>query len=94
MVLRFYYNPDNDLPHICDHDVTETEVEDVLRAPQEDAKSRRGSRVAIGRTRSGRILKVIYVPDEIGDGIFVVTAYDLVGKPLAAFRRRMRKRQR
>jgi hypothetical protein len=91
--LRFYHNPDNDLPHIYDHGVTEPEVGEVLRAPAEDAKSRRGSRVAIGRTRGGRILKVIYVPDEIGDGIFVVTAYDLIGKPLAAFRRRLRKRR-
>jgi CBS domain-containing protein len=32
-------------------------------------------------------LRVIYVPDSEPGGVFVITAYDLVGKPLAAFRR-------
>jgi len=44
-------------------------------------------------TKVGRLLKVVYVPDVIGDGIFVVTAYDLHGKALLAFRRRMRRRR-
>jgi hypothetical protein len=91
--LRFYYSSDTDLPHIYDHNVDEQEVEDVLLQPLEEAKSGRGSRVAIGQTRAGRYLKVIYVPDRIGDGIFVVTAYDLGNKQLAALRRRMRKRR-
>jgi hypothetical protein len=93
MDLRFYHDPDTDLPHIYNHGVTEREVEDVLRSPFEDAKSRRRSRVAIGQTAGGRYLKVIYVPDEVGDGIFVVTAYDLRGKAFAVFRRRMRRRR-
>jgi hypothetical protein len=37
---------------------------------------------------------VVYVPDGEGDGIFVVTAYPLAGKQLAAFRRRQRRRRR
>jgi hypothetical protein len=37
-------------------------------------------------------LRVVYVPDEEGDGVFVVTAYPLVGKQLKAFRRRQRRR--
>jgi hypothetical protein len=37
---------------------------------------------------------VIYVPDEEGDGVFVVTAYPLAGKQLKAFRRRQRRRGR
>jgi hypothetical protein len=37
---------------------------------------------------------VIYVPDEEGDGVFVVTAYPLAGKQLKAFRRRQRKHGR
>jgi hypothetical protein len=37
-------------------------------------------------------LKVICVPDDDGDGVFVVTAYDLSGKPLKAHNRRMRRR--
>jgi hypothetical protein len=93
MRLRFYYDPDTDLPHIYNHGVNEQEVEDVLRLPLEEAKTSRKGRLALGQTRGGRFLKVIYSPDDIGDGIFVVTAYDLKGKALAAFRRRMRKRR-
>jgi CBS domain-containing protein len=37
-------------------------------------------------------LRVVYVPDQIPRSVFVVTAYDLVGKPLAAYRRRRRRR--
>lgn len=91
MLLRFYYDPDTDLPHIYAHGVNEQEVEDVLRLPLEDAGTRRG-RLAIGQTRGGRYLVVVYRPDEIGDGIFVVTAYDLRGKALSAFKRRRRRR--
>jgi hypothetical protein len=94
MNVRFYHDSDTELPHIYNHGVTEQEVEDVLRKPAEDARSRQDSRVAIGRTRAGRYLKVIYVPDEVGDGIFVITAYDLRGRAMAAFRRRMRRRKR
>jgi len=38
------------------------------------------------------MLKIICVPDDVGDGVFVVTAFDLRGKPLRAFNRRMRRR--
>jgi hypothetical protein len=48
----------------------------------------------IGRTAAGRLLLVICVPDDDGEGVFVVTAYDLAGKPLKAHNRRMRKRGR
>jgi hypothetical protein len=40
---------------------------------------------------TGRYLHVIYVPDEDGDGIFVVTAYEFRGKALQAYRRRRRR---
>ena len=43
-------------------------------------------------TDSGRYLRVIYVPVLERDTVFVVTAYELAGKPLAAFRRRRRKK--
>jgi hypothetical protein len=36
---------------------------------------------------------VIYVPDPEPDSVFVITAYDLTGKSLAAFRKRRRKKQ-
>jgi hypothetical protein len=37
-------------------------------------------------------LRVIYVPDPEPDSIFVITAYELRGKPLAAYRRRQRRK--
>jgi hypothetical protein len=44
------------------------------------------------QTENGRYLRVIYVPNEEGDGEFVVTAYPIVGKQLKALRRRQRRR--
>ncbi len=92
MRARFYSDPATDLPHIYGHGVTEEEVIDVLQEPVEDRKGREGSRVAMGQTASGKFLRVIYVPDPEPDSIFVITAYELRGKPLAAFRRRRRKK--
>ena len=92
MTIRFYIDPETGLPHIYGHAVDEEEVEEVLRAPGEDRPGREGSRVAIGQTRAGRYLRVIYVPDPEPDGIFVVTAYQLIGKPLMVYRRRRRKK--
>ena len=92
--IRYYHDPDTGLPHIYGHGVRETEVEAVLAHPLENRPGTNDSRVIIGRTSAGRLLKVIIVEDKGGPGIFVVTAYDVVGKALAAFRRRMRKRAR
>ena len=90
--VRYYIDRETGQPHIYDHNVDESEVEEVLAYPLEDGANRDGSRVAIGRTFGGRLLKVVYSPDEDKLGIFVITAYDLRGKPLAAFRRRQRRR--
>jgi hypothetical protein len=92
MNVRFYIDPMTCLPHIYSHEVAESEVGDILRGPGEDRPGREGSRVAIGQTRNGRYLRVIYVPDAGPDSIFVITAYELKGKPLAAYRRRNRRR--
>jgi len=92
--IRFYVDRATELPHIYNHDVDEDEVKDVLEHPDEDRSGSGDSRVAIGRTGAGRILRVIYVRDPKPDSLFVITAYDLRGKPLAAFRRRMRKKHR
>jgi hypothetical protein len=70
--------------------VDEGEVLDILETPGEDRPGRDGSRVALGQTASGRYLRVIYVPEP--DGVFVITAYDLTGKSLAAYRRRRKKK--
>jgi hypothetical protein len=37
-------------------------------------------------------LRVIYVPDPEPQSVFVITAYELSGRPLAAYRRRRRRR--
>lgn len=92
MKIRFYLDKETTLPHIYNHEVRENEVEEVLRRPGEDRPGKENSRIAIGRTRAGRYLRVIYVPEP--DSVFVITAYELVGKPLKAYRRRGRRRRR
>ena len=93
MKTRFYIDPETGAPHIYNHDVEEHEVEEVLSGAGEDRPGREGARVAMGQTQSGRYLRIIYVPDPEPESVFVVTAYELKGKPLAAYRRR-RKRKR
>ena len=92
MNIRFYRDPETDAPHIYGHDVDEDEVADVLESPGEDRPGREGSRVAMGKTAAGRYLRVIYVPDPEPDSVFVITAYELRGKPLIAYRRRRRRK--
>jgi len=92
--IRYYIDPETELPHIYRHDVEETEVEDVLSNPGEDRLGREGSRVAIGRTSEGRYLRVIYVPDPAPNSVFVITAYELEGNPLIAYRRRRRRKKK
>ena len=94
MTIRFYVDPEAGQPHIHRHGVSEQEVEDVLLRAGEDRRGHEGSRVAIGRTRAGRHLRVIYVPDEERGSVFVITAYELRGKALLAYRRRRRRRRR
>jgi hypothetical protein len=90
MDIRFHLDPDTGLSHINGHGVTEAEAEYVLRHPGQDRPGRDNSRHALGQTPAGRYLRVIYVPDEQGDGVFVVTAWQLRGKELQAYRRRRR----
>ena len=92
MNIRFYYDPETNLPHIYNHNVDEQEVEDILRSPGEDRSGRDDSRVAIGQTMEGRYLRVIYVRDPQPDSVFVITAYELTGKPLTAYRKRKRQK--
>lgn len=73
--------------------MNEDDVIEVLEKPGEDRAGREGARIALGKTASGRYLRVIYVPDPEPDSVFVITAYDLTGKSLVAFRRRRRKKQ-
>ncbi len=90
MKLRFYID-ESGQPHIYKHDVTEDEVHEAFQNIFEDRHGKDDSRVAIARTDAGRLLKVIYVPEPDDQG-FVITAVELTGAPLKAFRRRMKKR--
>ena len=92
--IRFYIDSETSLPHIYKHKVTEEEAEDVLSRPGEDRLGREGTRVIIGQTQAGRYLRLIYVPGTESGNIFVITAYDLRGKALLAYRRRRRRRKR
>jgi uncharacterized protein DUF4258 len=91
--IRYYIDPETGSPHILNHEVTSQQVEQVLARPEEDRQGYGGARVAIGQTEAGRFLRIIYVPDPEPDSVFVITAYELHGKALAAFRRRRRRRQ-
>lgn len=92
MNVRFYSDPATGDPHLLRHGVTEEEAEDVLRNPGEDRPGREGSRVALGQSRAGRYLRVIYAADPEPESVLVITAYELTGKPLAAYRRRRRRK--
>ena len=93
MNFRFYTDPESGLPHIYDHAVDEQEVEEAFMSRGEDRQGRNETRVAIGLTSGGRYLRLIYPRDLEPDSVFVITAYELRGKPLAAYLRRRRRRQ-
>jgi hypothetical protein len=94
MNVRFYQDPDTGEPHIYGHGVEMDETVEILQSPGEDRVGHDGARVAIGKTDGGRYLRVIYVPDPEPDSVFVITAYELRGKALAAYRRRRRRKGR
>ncbi len=93
MTLRFYIDRETGQPHVYRHNVSEAEVEDILSRPLEDRPGKEGSRVALGQTRGGRYLRVIYVPDAVPDSVFVITAYELGAKAKQALRRRRRRKR-
>jgi hypothetical protein len=88
--IRYYVDLATGLPHIYNRQVEEDE--DVLAEPGEDRAGTQGSRVALGQTVAGRYLRVFYVADAEPGSVFVITAFDLAGKALAAYRRRGRKK--
>ena len=93
MKIRYYTDPVTSQPHIYNHGVTEGETEEILTNSGEDRPGAEGSRVALGKTSGGRYLRVIYVHDDEPGSIFVITAYNLSGKPLKAFLRRRRRKK-
>jgi hypothetical protein len=92
VVVRYFVDPATGQPHIYQHQVSETEVGDVLARAMEDRPGRDDSRIAIGQTAAGRYLRVIYVPDPQPGSVFVITAYELGPKARKALRRRRRKK--
>jgi hypothetical protein len=93
MKIRFYIDPQTGQPHINDHQVECWEAEEVLQASGEDRPGRDGTRIAIGQASNGRYLKIVYVRDTRDSSLFVITGYQLERKPLAAYKRRRRKRK-
>ena len=64
----------------------------MLTRPLEDRPGRDGARVALGQTRAGRYLRVVYVPDPTPGSVFVITAFDLGPTALRALRRRRKRK--
>jgi hypothetical protein len=94
MKIRYYIDPETGRPHVYNHQINEEEVSDVLQDSGEDRPGENGTRIALGKTRDGRHVRIIYVPDPEPDSIFVITGYNLTGKALIAFRRRLRRKGR
>jgi hypothetical protein len=91
MEITFYIDPDTDEPHISGHGIETWEAVDVLLSPDMDYNGREGTRIAVGQTRNGRYMKVIYRRFEDGRRL-VITAVDLPPKAKAALRRKRRRR--
>jgi len=91
MRIRFHTDIDG-TPHIYQHNVSEEEAIEAITRPIERIAGRDESFILIGRTRSGRVLKVIYALARDGDGIFVITAFDLPDKQVRALNRRNKRR--
>jgi uncharacterized DUF497 family protein len=92
MELKFFVDPETDQPHIYNHGVSEAEVREVLARPGLVLKGGQSSRLTLGQTQAGRYLKVVHAPRKDGPGMFVITAYELRGKELKAYRRRRRRK--
>ncbi len=93
MDIRFYVDHETNQPHIFRHGISKAEVEQVLARPGEDRPGHEGARVALGRTSSGRYLRVIYTLDQELGSVFVITAYEIRGNVLTAYQRRRRKKR-
>jgi hypothetical protein len=93
MRLRFLINPRTGEPHVYDHGVTDMDVLDVLEAPMESRPGDRGAMVALGQTRNGQYLRVIYRPEPERASVFVITAFTPGPKSIQALRRRLRRKR-
>jgi hypothetical protein len=91
--VRFYTDRETGEPHVRGHGISEQEVRDVLHRSLEDRQGREGSRLALGQTRAGRYVRVVYVPDPEPGSVFVITAYEIGPKTKQALRRRRRRKR-
>jgi hypothetical protein len=66
--------PETGQPHVLEHSVTEEEVRQVLLGRGDDFRGKGSARNCYGQTSAGRYLKVVYVPDQDRDSVFVITA--------------------
>jgi hypothetical protein len=92
MKLRFHVDSSGEL-HIWKHNIRESEVADAMVDPLESIRGRGDSIISIGVTRAGRYVKVIYSPDKLGDGIFVITAFEVPPKQVRGLKRRLKRRR-
>ena len=90
--LRFYMDRETGEPHFVRHGLSEEDVQDVLASPLEDRPGQEGSRTVVGRSREGRYIRVVYVPDPEPDSEFVITAYEIGPKAKLALLRRLRRK--
>ncbi len=70
-------DPDGNVAHIAEHEITKDEVEEVLRDPLSEAVSRSSGRpIAFGITSTGKSIGVVYEPVD-DDTVYPVTAYEV-----------------
>lgn len=70
-------DPDGNVQHCAEHDVTKEEVEQVLEnASDADLSRSSGRPVVFGDTNAGRHLMVVYETIE-PDVVYPITAYDV-----------------
>ncbi len=91
-MLRYYLDPESGEPHIFRHRVTEEEVEAIMHQPVEDRSGTGGTRVALGYTPEGRLLRIVYVIDSADQSRFIITAYPPALRAAHALRRRLKKK--
>lgn len=91
MKLRFLLNPATGEPHVRDHQIWEWEAQDILEQFVENVSARDGARAALGQTRNGRWLRVIYRQDPESNELLVITAYEPSNNAIRAARRGLRR---
>lgn len=70
-------DPEGNVQHCAEHDVSRTEVEEVFEnVIDEDVSASSGRPVVFGDTRAGRHLMVVYELID-PDTVYPVTAYDV-----------------